>query len=118
MSVETAIHPLLTMRPAISLAVFACLGPTASAQVEMFKLMASDGETWSRFGVSVAISRDRAIVGSYVHDGLGKDHGAAYVFDVTTVSPSAAIGSSLEPTSTVTSAMPPGRRTCSAFPPP
>ena len=44
------------------------------------KLTASDGAADDRFGVSVSISRDWAIVGAFLHDDAGFNSGSAYVF--------------------------------------
>jgi hypothetical protein len=44
------------------------------------KLTASDGEGGDRFGWSVAVSGDIAVVGAYQEDAGGSDAGAAYVF--------------------------------------
>jgi hypothetical protein len=48
--------------------------------IEQKKLKASDGAAGDRFGVSVAISGDTAIVGAYQDDDNGDDSGSAYVF--------------------------------------
>jgi hypothetical protein len=53
----------------------------ADAWGEVAKLTASDAEDEDRFGASVAISGDTAIVGAYREDGAGIDYGAAYVFE-------------------------------------
>jgi hypothetical protein len=45
------------------------------------KLTASDAEDQDRFGHSVAISGNLALVGAYSEDGAGLDRGAAYVFE-------------------------------------
>ena len=44
------------------------------------KLTASDAAAHDRFGYSVSISGDRAIVGAYGNDGNGTDSGSAYFF--------------------------------------
>ena len=44
------------------------------------KLVASDGEAVDRFGISVSICGDTAVVGSLNDDENGEDSGAAYVF--------------------------------------
>jgi nucleoside-specific outer membrane channel protein Tsx len=44
------------------------------------KLAASDGAANDNFGVSVAVAKDTALVGSMFHDGPRSDVGAAYVF--------------------------------------
>ena len=47
---------------------------------EQAKLTASDGAAGDRFGYSVAISGDTAVVGAYIDDEKGIDSGSAYVF--------------------------------------
>ena len=47
---------------------------------EVTKLTASDGDLYIRFGWSVAVSGDTAIVGASFDDTGGNDAGAAYVF--------------------------------------
>jgi hypothetical protein len=47
---------------------------------EAAKLTASDAQDTDRFGISVSISGDYAIVGAYQEDGAGMNRGAAYVF--------------------------------------
>ena len=44
------------------------------------KLLASDGAADDRFGISVSISGDTALVGAYQDDDLGEDSGSAYIF--------------------------------------
>ena len=55
---------------------------------QLFKLIASDAAAGDRFGASVAISGNLAIVGAFRDDaalsGEGIDSGSAYLFDVTT----------------------------------
>ncbi|MFT5290485.1 MAG: hypothetical protein ACI8QC_001670 [Planctomycetota bacterium] len=48
------------------------------------KLLANDGGSEDRFGISVAISGNTAIVGASYDDDNGVDSGSAYLFDVTT----------------------------------
>ncbi|MEM8494339.1 MAG: PQQ-binding-like beta-propeller repeat protein [Planctomycetota bacterium] len=48
---------------------------------ELSKLTASDAAAGDRFGFSVGISGDTAIVGSYQDDDAGFDSGSAYLFD-------------------------------------
>ena len=51
-----------------------------SAWTQEAKLVASEGEADDRFGFSVALSADTAVVGAF-HEGVRKSHtGAAYVF--------------------------------------
>ena len=47
---------------------------------EQAKLRASDLASWDRFGISVALSGDTALVGAYTDDDGGTDSGSAYVF--------------------------------------
>ncbi len=47
---------------------------------ESAKLLASDGAANDDFGWSVAISGDTVVVGALLHDDIGSDSGAAYVF--------------------------------------
>ncbi len=49
-----------------------------STWIETAKLTASDGTFWDKFGYSVSLSDDRALVGASDDDGAA---GAAYVFD-------------------------------------
>lgn len=61
-----------------SVYVFVRNGTTWSQQAQ---LTASDGAALDRFGVSVALSGDTALVGSYLDDmGANLDQGSAYVF--------------------------------------
>lgn len=50
---------------------------------EEAKLVASDGETFDRFGIAVAISGDTVLVGAYLDDDRAGNAGAAYVFQRT-----------------------------------
>ncbi len=52
---------------------------------ELFKLTASDAAAGDRFGASVALSGNHAIIGAFAHDLEDLDEGAAYVFDLTTM---------------------------------
>ena len=47
---------------------------------EVKKITASDAQAEDRFGVSVAVSGDTAVVGAWLEDAGGTDAGAAYVF--------------------------------------
>ncbi len=51
---------------------------------QLRKLTASDAATDDQFGVSVALSGNRAIVGAWYDDDGGSYSGSAYVFDATT----------------------------------
>ncbi len=54
---------------------------TADAIGQNIKLTASDGLATDKFGVSVAISGDTAIVGSYLNNvGTNNEQGSAYIF--------------------------------------
>ena len=45
------------------------------------KLTAGDGAAFDQFGHSVAVSGQAVVVGAFNHDDLGKNSGAAYVFE-------------------------------------
>lgn len=49
---------------------------------EMAKLVASDGAAFDRFGSSVALSEDTAVVGAPEDDDAGSASGAVYVFEL------------------------------------
>ncbi|WP_437682016.1 hypothetical protein [Sorangium sp. So ce131] len=54
---------------------------TGTSWTQQAKLVASDGEGLDRFGVSVAIAGDTAVVGAVDDDGrMSHGHGSAYVF--------------------------------------
>ncbi|MEQ8765183.1 MAG: IPT/TIG domain-containing protein [Planctomycetota bacterium] len=55
-----------------------------STGAQLFKLIGSDTVAGDRFGISVSISGNIAIVGAYLNDAAGSDSGSAYLFDVTT----------------------------------
>ena len=52
----------------------------ATEWTEQDKITASDGAADDRFGYSVAISGDYAVVGAYFDDDAGTDSGSSYVF--------------------------------------
>lgn len=52
--------------------------------VQLYKLTASDGAAYDRFGISVAISGDKIVVGAYGDDDNGLNSGSAYIYDVNT----------------------------------
>ena len=54
--------------------------PPAAAQCELDKLLASDGAVGERFGFSVSISGDVAVLGAKYDDDNGELSGSAYVF--------------------------------------
>ena len=51
---------------------------------QLFKLLPSDGAADDRFGFSVALSGNTAVIGALGDDDNGPASGSAYVFDVTT----------------------------------
>ena len=53
----------------------------ANVWSEIAALSAADGESSDQFGYSVAVSGDRAVVGSPFDDDLGVDSGSVYIFD-------------------------------------
>jgi len=55
-------------------------GTKAASFDEVKKLVASGAEAGDKFGVSVAVSEDTAVVGAYFEDAGGALAGAAYVF--------------------------------------
>lgn len=56
----------------------------ATTGAQLRKLLPNDGSAGDNFGISVAISGNRAIVGSYFDSPNGASSGSAYLFDVTT----------------------------------
>ena len=67
---------------------------------EVTKLTASDADGRDRFGWSVAISGETAVVGALFEDAGGTDAGAAYVFDLLLLKPTPTV--TLTPTVTPT----------------
>jgi len=55
--------------------------PTTSAYIEVAQLTASDATAYDYFGVSVAISGNRLVVGAYVEDTAVPNAGKVYVYD-------------------------------------
>ena len=51
---------------------------------QLFKLLATDGEAYNRFGFSVAVSGNIAVIGAVLGNGNVAGSGSAYVFDITT----------------------------------
>ncbi len=51
---------------------------------QIAKLLPDDGAAFDRFGISVAISGETAIVGARLDDDNGSESGSAYLFDTTT----------------------------------
>jgi hypothetical protein len=63
------------------LVIICCCSMSAYASwPEVEKLLASDGDAYDRFGVSVSISGDFAIVGANYDDDNGDASGSAYIF--------------------------------------
>ena len=60
--------------------VFAKPGSGWADMTQTAKLTAGDGAAGDAFGISVAISGDMIVVGSYLDDDNGTDSGSAYVF--------------------------------------
>jgi len=60
--------------------VFSC---PVFAHIEKTKFFPSDANAEDRFGVSVAIDGNTAVVGAYQNDSNGSDCGAAYVYEFT-----------------------------------
>jgi hypothetical protein len=50
--------------------------------LQVAKLVADDGAAYDRFGKSVALSGNTAVLGAYLDDDNGEDSGSAYVFAV------------------------------------
>lgn len=67
---------------AVSSALSWCDSASAQCQPqEVQKLLASDGADDDRFGHSVSISADTAIIGAYRDDDNGSNSGSAYIFE-------------------------------------
>ena len=62
------------------LALSASSAPRASTTFEAVELLATDGAANDRFGHSIAVDGDVALVGAYLDDDNGADSGSAYVF--------------------------------------
>jgi hypothetical protein len=58
----------------------ACRGTTSASRPLLPKLTASDGAANDRFGVRVAVSRDRILIGAHIGNSTFSDSGAAYVY--------------------------------------
>ena len=71
------LHWLLRAAPALALA------PATLAQCEIARLVGSDTAGFDRFGHSVALSADTAVISAVNHDHGGVDGGGAYVFEFT-----------------------------------
>lgn len=55
-------------------------GITGNIWNETQKLLASDGNAWDWFGLSVSFSGDTALIGANMTDDKGADSGSAYIF--------------------------------------
>ena len=53
---------------------------TGTTWTQQAKLLASDGQAGDRFGGSIAVSGDTALIGAYYDDDNGVDSGSMYVF--------------------------------------
>jgi outer membrane protein assembly factor BamB len=69
---------------AVGVACLIAVPARADLGDELSKLTASDGAAGDRFGSSVAISGNTALVGSHGNDDAGDSSGSAYLFDVIT----------------------------------
>ena len=49
---------------------------------QLAKIQASDAEAGDQFGISVAVSNTRIVVGAYLEDTGATDAGSAYIFDI------------------------------------
>lgn len=80
------LNPALHRLAPIALTVFVLAALPAAAQPlnEDVRLNAVDPGRFDRFGASVAISGNTAIVGAYLDDDSGSDAGSAYLFNTTT----------------------------------
>ncbi len=76
---QTAAAALLLAGCALTMPAQPAQGRECEAN-ETFKLLASDGAPGDRFGGSVAISGDTAVIGAFEDDDNGSNSGAAYVF--------------------------------------
>ena len=56
------------------------VGISGEAYAQIAKLTALDGDDEDAFGISVSLSGDRALVGSYQDDDSGASSGSAYIF--------------------------------------
>ena len=83
---------------------------SASTWAQQQKLTAADAAGGDRFGISVTVSDDTAVVGAYLDDApAGSDAGSAYVFDLSKASPTIStqasaggpVGTSVTATATV-----------------
>ena len=64
-----------------------------NAWIEEVRLISSKVSTDDRFGVSVSLSEDHALVGAYRDDDTGTDSGSAYVYELSLSSESVLMGS-------------------------
>ena len=73
----------LVILVALAMALALALPDTTEAATfnEVKKLTASDADVFDRFGHSVAVSGDVAVVGAYWEDSGGSNAGAAYVYE-------------------------------------
>ncbi len=81
-SEETDMRYLTPVLFAIAATVLSTAPVHADLGDQLFKLLADDGAAGDQFGISVAISRDTAIVGERFDDDNGIDSGSAYLYDI------------------------------------
>ncbi len=75
--------PIAAVLVAIALAFSGPLAPTASAQTQIAKLLASDGAPVDYFGHSVSLRGNTALIGAMFDDDRHYNSGSAYVFTLT-----------------------------------
>jgi hypothetical protein len=61
-------------------AAYVFTNTSGNTWIEQTKIMASDGASGDQFGISVSLSGNLAVVGSYLDDDGGSSSGSAYVF--------------------------------------
>ena len=76
--------PRATKATTLPVVLFVFVPSVSHGQCELAKVVASDGAAGDRFSDGLAISGQHALVGSPLHDEVGADSGAAYVFDLLT----------------------------------
>ena len=75
MSIKTILQTLI-----ISTFLYLAFPEPINAQINEFKITASDGADFDEFGYSVSISGDYAVVGAFADDDNGSSSGSAYIF--------------------------------------
>jgi hypothetical protein len=79
---KSVVHPLVIFASLAMISTILLLprGARAEGAAEQAKLVASDPDPDDRFGTSVTLARDIALVGAPLDDEQGTDAGAVYVF--------------------------------------